>query len=167
MQHTDLDQTIAEVRRRVAELGYELVDLRLGGARQRPRLQVRIDRPDSQPGQGVTVDDCAVVSRALEAWLDGADLFGPRYILEVSSPGIERPVRWPEHWARFVGRAVRVKVPGRGRIRATIVRMAGGDDAVVLRPDGGNEELTVPLAEAQDARLAVDWDATGLPVRDT
>lgn len=166
MQHNALDQTIAEVRRRAATLGYELVDLRLGGGRQRPRLQVRIDRPDSEPGQGVTVDDCAVVSRALEAWLDEADLFGPRYILEVSSPGIERPIRWPEHWARFVGRTVRVKVPGLGRIRAEIVRMAGDDEAVVLRPEGSDEEMTVPLTGALDARLAVDWDATGLKARD-
>lgn len=162
MQQFDLDQLIDDVRNRITALGYELADLRVVGARRRPRIQVRIDRPDSRPGHGVTVDDCATVSRALESWLDEAGLFGPRYILEVSSPGIERPVRWREHWARFVGQDVRLKVPGRGRLRATIVRLAKSGDAVVLRPAGDAADITVPLAEAQDAHLVMDWEPTGL-----
>jgi ribosome maturation factor RimP len=143
------------VRSRVEALGYGLADFRQGGSKGRPLLQVRIDRPEAE-GAGVTVDDCARVSRALEQWLDGDGGLGPRYILEVSSPGIERPVRWLEHWTRFAGRDVIVRLRGRGRIRATIVRVEGSE-AVVLRPQGSDEELTVPLSEARDARLAVDW----------
>jgi ribosome maturation factor RimP len=165
MQQFDHDQFIADVRHRVAALGYELADLKIGGARTRPRFQVRIDRPDSRPGHGITVDDCATVSRALETWLDEAGLFGPRYILEVSSPGIERPVRWREHWERFVGHDVRVRLPGRGRIRARIVRVVEAGDAVVLRPRDEADDLTVPLADVRDARLAVDWEPSGLHLK--
>lgn len=163
MRH-DLDQLITEVRRRLGPLGYELADLRVGGASRRPRLQVRIDRPDAAPGRGVTVDECATVSRALEAWLDTEGPLGARYILEVSSPGIERPIRWREHWERFTGHDVRVRLPGRGRLRAEIVRVTA-DDTVVLRPRDGREEITVPLGDARDATLAVDWDASGLQAR--
>jgi len=146
-----------QVRARVTALGFELADFRQGGSRSRPLLQVRIDRPDVTVGSGVTVDDCARVSRALEKWLDEAGTLGPRYILEVSSPGIERPIRWREHWARFAGRDVTVRLPGRGRVRATIVRVPDAQDAVVLRVQGNTEEIVVSLAEARDARLAVDW----------
>ncbi|MBI4502944.1 MAG: ribosome maturation factor RimP [Gemmatimonadetes bacterium] len=153
----DLAELTVQVRARLAALGFELADIRKGGSRSRPLLQVRIDRPDITVGGGVTVDDCARVSRALEQWLDQAGTLGVRYILEVSSPGIDRPVRWREHWVRFVGRDVNVRLPGRGRVRATIVRVPEDADTVVLRLQSGGEELAVTLAEARDARLAVDW----------
>lgn len=157
--HWTTAELTAEVRSRVGALGYELVDLRARGSAQRPAVQVRIDRPDGGPGQGITVDDCVRVSRVLEAWLDEALILGRRYRLEVSSPGIERPIRWREHWERFVGHEVRVKLRDRGRIQATIVRVPTGEEAVVLRPAGGDEEITVPLEEARDATLVVDWSA--------
>lgn len=134
-----------------------MADLRRGGTAGRVRLQVRIDRPDSGPGHGVTVDDCAVVSRALEVWLDGSGVLGERYVLEVSSPGIDRPVKWREHWVRFAGRDVHVKIPDRGRVRATIVEVPEGTDSVLLRLTGTSEEITVPIDDAREAKLAVDW----------
>ena len=102
------DALLAPIRDHIAGLGFELVDLRATGTLQRPILQVRVDRPDSRPGQGVTADDCAVISRSLERFLESRAMVGPRYVLEVSSPGLERPLRWPEHWRRFVGRRARV-----------------------------------------------------------
>ena len=147
---------LAEVRARVAALGFDLVDLRRRGAGQRQSLQIRIDRPDSVPGHGVTADDCAVASRALQRWLDDSGVLGGRYVLEVSSPGIERPLRWIEHWRRFIGCAVRVRLPGIGRIEATIVRVEQ-DDRIVLRPRGATEDITVLVDEARDATLVVDW----------
>ncbi len=147
----------AEIRGRVAGLGYELVDLRQRGTRQRVVLKVRIDRPDATPGHGITVEECATVSRALERWLDETDALGPRYALEVSSPGIERPVRWPEHWERYTGHDVHVRVAGRGRLRATIMGLVPDRTAVVLRPAGAEETLSVPFEEARDATLVVDW----------
>jgi len=153
----ELAGLISEVRSRVESLGFDLADLRKGGTPRRIRLQVRIDRPAAVPGQGVTVDDCAHVSRALEQWLDQSLVLGSNYILEVSSPGIERPLRWRQHWERFVGRDVNLRLPGRGRRRATIIRVVPGDDAVVLRLAGDQGEVTLPLSDARDATLAVDW----------
>jgi ribosome maturation factor RimP len=153
----DLTELTAQVRASVTALGFELADIRKGGSQGRPLLQVRIDRPDNTMGSGVTVDDCATVSRELERWLDASGTLGARYILEVSSPGIERPVRWREHWVRFVGRDVNVRLPGRGRLRATILRVPDGTESVVLKVVANGEEVTVPLAEARDARLAIDW----------
>jgi ribosome maturation factor RimP len=152
-----MEDLTAEIRRRIGDLGFEAVDVRPRGSRGRPMLQVRIDRPGSRPGHGVTVNDCAVVSRALEAWLDETRRLGAKYVLEISSPGMERPIRWKEHWRRYRGHDVHVKLAGRGRIRATIVGV--GDIAVVLRPEGAaeGEELTVPMEEARDATLAIDW----------
>ena len=87
------DALLAPIRDHIAGLGFELVDLRRTGTLQRPILQVRVDRPDSRPGQGVTADDCAVISRSLESFLEHRAMVGPRYVLEVSSPGLERPLR--------------------------------------------------------------------------
>src|SRR5687768_13112917 len=116
------DALLAPIRDHIAELGFELVDLRRTGTVQRPILQVRVDRPDSRPGLGVTADDCAVISRSLEKFLEARAMVGPRYVLEVSSPGLERPLRWPDHWRRFVGRHVRVRATSlSGRQRVEIV----------------------------------------------
>src|SRR5580765_1755930 len=96
-----LTESLVEAfRARLELLGFDLADLRIGGTPNRPLVQVRIDWPPADPPRRVTVDDCAAASRALEAWLD-ADVggtLGARYVLEVSSPGMERPVRWYRHW---------------------------------------------------------------------
>src|SRR5919198_636659 len=139
-------------RTRLDALGFDLADLRVGGTPNRPLVQVRIDCPP----RNVTVEDCRRVSRALEQWLDAGGPLGARYVLEVSSPGIERPVRWHRHWARFVGRDVKVKLAGMGRVRARIVGVPTAD-TVVLQPEGGPER-EYRLSEVQDARLAIDAD---------
>jgi ribosome maturation factor RimP len=152
------DALLDGIRRHVDELGYELADLRRVGTLQRPILQVRIDRLDSGPGHGITADDCAVVSRSLERYLEGAGLVGPRYVLEVSSPGLERPLRWAAHWRRFTGHRVRLRARGlQGRQTADILAVTD-DDHVRLRLADGTE-ATLGLADIEDAVLAVDWPA--------
>jgi ribosome maturation factor RimP len=147
------DSLVETFRTRLEALGFDLADLRIGGTPNRPLVQVRIDTPPPTY-RGVTVDDCATVSRALEAWLDegaGGPL-GSRYVLEVSSPGIERPVRWHRHWLRFVGREVQVKLAGLGRVRARIVAVPD-EQTVVLEPEGRGTQA-YKLADVRDARLA-------------
>jgi ribosome maturation factor RimP len=102
------------------------------------------------------VEDCATASRTLEAWLDRDGPLGRRYVLEVSSPGLERPLRWHRHWVRFVGRDVQATVAGLGRVRARIVAVP--DDATVILEPRGAPPRRVPLAGIRDARLAVDWE---------
>jgi ribosome maturation factor RimP len=102
-----------ELDRRVEALGFELVEADWGGTPRRPILRIRVDLPASEPGQGVTVGDCARASRALEEWLDGHAAVPERYVLEVSSPGVERPLTRERDFRRFVGREVRLRTSGR------------------------------------------------------
>lgn len=146
---------IPRIREQVAAVGYDLVDVRKRGAGKRLSLHVRIDLAESEPGHGVTADDCVRASRAIEAWLDDTGVLGTAYVLEVSSPGLERPIRWPEHWRRYVGSDVRVKLPDQGRVRATVLGVQD-DDTVTLRLDNGGE-VSVPIQQATDATLVVDW----------
>jgi ribosome maturation factor RimP len=150
------DDLTSAVDQRVAELGFELVDVRKRVSRGRTVLQIRVDREGSAPGSGVTADDCATVSRELETWFDESAMLGDRYVLEVSSPGIERPIRFPRHWERYVGQDVRIRIQGRGRERATIVSVPE-EGTVVLRFGAEGEEQAIPLKEVKDATLAVDW----------
>ena len=150
------DELQAIVESEVESLGFELFELKRGGSRHRPALDVRVDRRD---GGAVTVDDCARISRALEARFDAVGMLGDRYVLEVSSPGIERPLKTAAHWQRFAGRKVSVLSPALGgRIEAENVGIAeeNGQPVVQLRTAKG-EEKQVPLKDVKDARLVFEW----------
>lgn len=152
------DSLVEAFRVRLEALGYDLADLRIGGTAGRPLVQVRIDWPSPKPNdtpRKVSVDDCGTASRALEAWLDAGGPLGPRYVLEVSSPGMDRPLRWPRHWVQFVGRDVNAKIQGLGRVRARIVSVP--DEKTVVLAVAGSEPKTVQLGDIRDAHLAVDW----------
>jgi ribosome maturation factor RimP len=132
-------------------VGFDLVELRRGGTRSRPLVEVRIDRRD---GVGVTVDDCARASRVLEARLDGSGLVGERYVLQVSSPG-ERVVRTPAEWRRFAGRWANVTAVGGDRLEAKIVGLEGAEGGEVALLEASDGRLhRVPLASVKEARLA-------------
>lgn len=154
-----------EIERRVAELGYELVELETAGNRVRPILRVYIDRPDSQPGEpGVSLDDCSAVSRGLEAMLDAREDLSDRYVLEVSSPGVERPLVRRRDWERFAGREVAVRgkgtLAGRARrLEGELLGVSAGEEGEVVRlrlADG--EEAEFPLAQVDRANLVYRWD---------
>lgn len=137
-------------------LGYELFDLRRGGSRGRPVLDVRIDRRDLQP---VTIDDCTRASRAIEARLDSGELIGERYVLQVSSPGIERPLRSAADWRRFAGQRANVlsdALGGREEVEIVAVEGDTGAELVVVRTPRGTEQR-IPLADVREARLAFHW----------
>jgi ribosome maturation factor RimP len=154
----------AELQGRVEDLGYELVEVRWGGSGRRPQLKLRIDRPDSSPGAGVTVEECAHVSRALEPWLDEHESLSERYVLEVSSPGVDRPLVRSRDFERFRGE--RVAVIGRDVLLGLSTRLEGellglqdegsAVEQVRLRlPDG--MEVGVPRAEIRKAHLVFEW----------
>jgi ribosome maturation factor RimP len=154
-----------EMEQRVEALGYELVELDRAGSRQRPILRLFIDRPDTRPGEpGVSVDDCATVSRALEPWLDALPGLAERYVLEVSSAGVERPLVRRRDWERFSGAEVAVNgrdvLAGRAkRLEGTLLGLRGdeGEDRVALRLAEG-EEVEVPLADIDRGNLVFRWD---------
>lgn len=158
------DELEQEIERRVEALGYELVELERAGSKSRPILRVRIDRPGSSPGEGVTVDDCARVSRSLEAWLDDDETVSDRYLLEVSSPGIERPLVRARDFERFVGREVAIKTSqklpnGSKRVEGELIGFdaATGDEHVRLRLADGST-IDIPRSNVARAHLVFRWE---------
>ena len=161
-------RVVPEIERELADriegLGFELVEVRWGGSGRRPQLKLRIDRPDSAPGSGVTIDECASVSRALEPWLDGHEALSKRYVLEVSSPGVERPLVRGRDFERFRGE--RVALVGTGLLAGKATRLEGellgleaeGSEveAVRLRLSGGGE-VSIPRSEIRKANLLFEW----------
>ena len=145
----------------IKPLGLELFELKIGGSQGRPVVDVRVERED---GETVTVDVCAAASRAIEARLDAEDFGGKRYVLEVSSPGLERPLRNAKDWRRFVGKTavVTTNVVGdpAGR-RTDEVEIAGvegdaGQEVVIVQDERGLERR-FPLSAVEKARLAFHW----------
>jgi len=133
----------------IERLGYELIDLeaRLGG--KSGVVRVFIDRPE-----GISLDDCEKVSRAVSALLDVEDPLPGQYNLEVSSPGLDRKLTKVAHFQRFAGETVKVEmrfpIEGRKRFRGTLV--SSNDENIVVEVDG--ESHTLPLATIDIARLA-------------
>ena len=158
-----------ELEARVEELGFELVELERAGSKSRPILRLRIDRPDSAPGHGVTVDDCARVSRALEAYLDEGGVAGERYTLEVSSPGVERPLLRARDFRRFAGQRVALKgyAPLAGRQKRLEGELLGLEAEATDEESGGSirirlddgEEAEIPRGEVARAHLVFRWNA--------
>lgn len=132
----------------VESLGYELVDveLRLGG--KNGLLRLYIDQPD-----GIGLSDCETVSRQVSTVLDVEDPIPGHYVLEVSSPGLDRRLTKPEHYRRFLGEDVRIKlrfpVEGRRNFRGAL--RAANEVTVEVEVDGKLHEL--PLTNIESARL--------------
>ena len=153
------DPLLALVRAEVERQGFELVEFRRTGTPGRPVLKVRADRPGSEPGRGITTEECATLSRALERQLEDGGHVGTQYVLEVSSPGIERPLAFVEQWRRAVGKRAKLRaagLPGRPEVEVLGVT----DEGVELRlPDGAVRH--VALADVREAHLVVDWKTIG------
>ena len=142
----DREDLVSLLQRPIQALGYELVDLdvRIGGD---GLLRVFIDHPD-----GIALEDCETVSRQLSAFLDVEDPLPGHYVLEVSSPGIERRLRTLEHFERFAGNEVKVelkrKTDGRRKLRGELKGV--DDEQVVLDVEGQSWRLRVnDIAKAQ------------------
>jgi len=148
----------AEVERLIApslaEMGYDIVRVQLSGER-RAKLQVMVERHD---GGGMTVDDCAGVSRAVEAILDVADPIAGTYVLETSSPGIDRPLTRRGDFERFAGFAARIEmrmpIGGRRRFNGRLLGLDG--DLVCLATESG--DFALPFADMAKAKLVLTDD---------
>jgi len=146
---TDLLRRIEDiVAPTVVGMGFELVRVALskGGT-----LQIMIEPAD---GKALDVEACAVVSRAVSAVLDVEDPLPGNYTLEVSSPGIDRPLTRPKDYARWAGHLARLEtaepVEGRRRFKGTLLGLADG--LVRVRLEDGTE-AAVPLAAVTKAKL--------------
>lgn len=131
----------------IVGMGFELVRV----AMNRSTLQIMIEPADGRP---MDVEACAVLSRALSAVLDVEDPMPGSYTLEVSSPGIDRPLTRPKDYARWAGHLARLEtaepIDGRRRFKGTLLGLA--DEMVKLRLDDGTE-AQVPFAAIAKAKL--------------
>jgi len=138
-----------------AEEGLELLAVEVIGSGSNMILRLVIDGPD-----GVSLDQCASISRQASVTLDVEDPFSHRYTLEVSSPGLDRKLYSTADYERFAGSRVKVRMQPSFREHRTVVgELLGIESATVrLREDSG-AELALPLDEVFETRLEVDWSS--------
>jgi len=135
----------------IEAMGFELVRVQVSG-NQRRTLQIMAEPQD---GRQMSVDDCADLSRAISAVLDVEDPISDAYSLEVSSPGIDRPLTRPKDYQRFMGHEAKLEttepVDGRKRFRGTLVALEDGK----LRLMADEGEVTLPLDLIHKAKLVL------------
>ena len=147
----------------VRDAGFDLIEVQFAREQRGAVLRLFIDRPPGSEQETLAqtligVDDCERVSRDVSAALDVADSISHTYLLEVSSPGLDRPLRRERDFARFVGESARVRleagVEGRRNFSGTI--QAAKDGRVEIACDGRSYEL--PIDDIVRANLIPDWD---------
>ncbi|MEO1250134.1 MAG: ribosome maturation factor RimP, partial [Pseudomonadota bacterium] len=163
------DKVKAIVEPSLEAMGYEVVRVQLTGGGGNAVLQIMADRTD---GGEMQVDDCADISRAISAVLDVDDPISGAYSLEVSSPGIDRPLTKLDHFARFAGHDARIELreglEGRKRFRGILSGIEG--ELVLLRlADDECDEQTIelPFEQISKAKLVLTDEllaAHGMPV---
>jgi ribosome maturation factor RimP len=147
----DIAEIDGLIRASLEAMGYRLVRVAAGGGR-RATLQVMAERIDDRP---MSVEDCSEISHAVSALLDVADPIGSAYVLEVSSPGIDRPLVRREDYERFAGFEAKLELSrpldGRKRFRGRLLGLDGDS----VRLDLGPDIVALPLAGIARAKLVL------------
>jgi ribosome maturation factor RimP len=148
------DLNLLELLDPVAEaVGYEIVRLRLMGGAERRRLQIMAERPDGD----MNVEDCTRLSRKISEVMDAADPITGEYVLEVSSPGIDRPLTRLKDFETFEGHEAKIELDrmaeGRKRFRGLLAGVEGEQVAIDL--EGEEETALVPFAWIVEAKLVL------------
>ncbi len=160
MSGTVIAAVTALVEPILADLGLELYDLEFAGG----TLRVTIDTPPGGP-TGVDIDKIALVNRTLGRALDHDDVVPGRYVLEVTSPGLERTLRTSAHFVRETGKTVNVRLVSAldGRRRMTGLLQAAGDDSFTVRLDDSGETVEIPYSLLDKARTVFVWESQPKP----
>lgn len=141
------------MREAVEDEGFELVGVEMAQAGRSPLLRVYVDRPG-----GVTLSDCAFISRRVGVLLEVEDFIPGSYTLEVSSPGLERPLFSETDYRRFRGREIRLqtveKIEGRRNFTGRLEDFSGG----VVQLDCDGQIVLVPLNRVKKANLVYRFD---------
>lgn len=156
MVSIDVDSQIWTIAQEVVSgLGFELVDIELTGNRSQQLIRIFIQKPE-----GILLSDCAAVSRKLGELFDDKNVIENSYRLEISSPGIERPLRKVRDFERYVGHRVRIRLKskkeGKRRIVGKIVEV--DDNMIHIISSKNGEKASFSLADIAKANLDVDWD---------
>lgn len=137
----------------IDQMGYDTVRIMTIGEKD-PTLQIMIEHKESS--KELTVDDCAAVSRAVSAVLDEKDPIDGRYTLEISSPGLDRPLTKPEHFLRYIGYAVKVEtvepVEKRKRFKGTLKNISADN---VITIDMEDKDYSVAFANIAKAKIVI------------
>ncbi len=137
----------------VEEFGLELVEAEFATERGHKVLRLYIERPEGS----VTLDDCVAVSREFGTALDVEDIVPGRYSLEVSSPGLDRPLKRPEDYKKAVGKRIKIKttepIDGRRNFKATLDAF---DGKVLFIVDSEGRRFEIELAAVEKARLEIE-----------
>jgi len=149
------DRQLLELIEPVAEtLGLAVVRVRLMGGTQRRRLQIMAERPSDHD---ISVEECARLSRAVSEVFDAADPIAGEYLLEVSSPGIDRPLTRLEDFETFESFEARLEtdrmVEGRKRFKGVVAGVEGDD--VLMDLEGEEDTALLPFAWLVDAKLVL------------
>ena len=157
-RETGAERTVADLAEPVLEeLGFRLVRVKVS-ARDGGTVQIMAERPDGQ----MSVDDCASISRRLSPVLDAYDPMPGRYRLEVSSPGIDRPLVRPSDFANFAGHEAKVELKelfdGRKRFRGVIEGVAKDEARLKIELAGQAEPVVIglPFSLISEAKLVTD-----------
>lgn len=153
MDSLELIQTVRDLLEpTVGRAGFDLVAVEWTGTRRGQTLRLSIERPE-----GVSADDCAQITARVSPLLDEADPIPGRYVLEVSSPGIERPVQRREDFARFQGYTIKIRLiegPPRRRYQGVLGPLDGED--VVLTVDGADHRIALDTIERAHLVLTLE-----------
>ncbi len=134
-------------------MGYEIVDVEFVPGNRGWILRVTIDKDG-----GVTIDDCAAFSHQLDPRLDVEDCFpGQAYTLEVSSPGLTRPLKRLQDYARFKGRKVKIKTSREFEGQKVFRGVLTGEEDGEIRLRDGKKEVTIPFEDIVKANLEFEW----------
>lgn len=146
------DRIAAMIAPGLDAMGYEIVRVQLSGGRRSQTLQIMCDRQDGTP---ITVDDCAEISRMASAVLDVEDPIAGEYNLEVSSPGLDRPLTRPKDFERFAGFDARIElrlpVDGQKRFKGVL----HGLDGECVKLATGEGDVRLALSDIEKAKLVL------------
>lgn len=148
LERSRIDEIWKLVEPELAQLGYELVEVEIGRMGRSPLLRLFIDKEE-----GITLDDCTAATQFLDPVLDEHNVMDGNYVLEMSSPGIDRPVRRPRDIERFAGEPVKITtytaVEGRKRFHGTLTGYADG----MVQLQCGDRQYDLHLENIKKAHL--------------
>ena len=156
MDQGRVNETVSSIAKEIAgQIGVEFVRTEFAGTKRNPVIRIYVDREE-----GLSVEHCADVSRAVEERLDAIDIIPGSYVLEVSSPGLERELFTIEEFQRFSGRLVKIKtdreIDGASHFAGRIVKAEGGS---VELDTGRSGKIEIPFANISKAKLKLDLQA--------
>ena len=136
------------------DMGFRLVRVTVSG-RDGTTVQIMAERPDGT----ITVEDCAEISRNVSPLLDAHDPIAGQYTLEISSPGIDRPMARASDFQAWAGHEAKIEtkelVTGRKRFRGIILGLTGSEVRIEVPPDQGGPEVSLPIGVIAEARLVL------------